>query len=49
MGQLSSMFEGSEDKPEWVAKLLAAPLPAKPGMAVKQDIDEEGKAANKVL
>ena len=49
MGQLRSMFQGSNDMPEWVAKLLAAPLPAKPGMAAKQDIEEEGKATNKVL
>ena len=43
------MFQGSDDKLEWVAKLLAAPLPAKPGIAAKQDIKEEGKATNKVL
>ena len=41
------MFEGNEEKPEWVAKLLAAQLPAKPGTATKQD-EKEGKATTEV-
>ena len=41
------MFEGKEEKPEWVAKLLAAQLPPKPGVTLKQE-GEEGKTATEV-
>ena len=45
---MHSMFENSEEVPDWVAKMLVAPLPPKPAACVAKQGSGEAKEAMEV-